>query len=32
MALTKTFYSPKFGMVSDRFGILWMIIAVAQQA
>jgi PhnB protein len=30
--LTKTFYSPCFGMVSDRFGILWMIIASAEQA
>jgi len=30
MPLTKTFYSPKFGMVSDRFGILWMIITVPQ--
>ncbi len=25
MPLAKTFYSPKFGMVADRFGILWMI-------
>ena len=23
--LTKTFFSPKFGMVTDRFGVLWMI-------
>jgi PhnB protein len=23
--LIKTFFSPKFGMVSDRFGVLWMI-------
>jgi len=29
MPLTKTFYSPKFGMVSDRFGILWMMVTVA---
>ncbi|MGV3740757.1 MAG: VOC family protein [Burkholderiaceae bacterium] len=25
MALTKTFWSPCFGMLSDRFGIAWMI-------
>jgi PhnB protein len=26
MPLTKTFYSPCFGMVADRFGLSWMII------
>ncbi len=26
MPLTKTFYSPCFGMVSDKFGISWMVI------
>ena len=26
MPLTKTFYSPSFGMVVDRFGIMWMLI------
>ena len=26
MALTKTFFSPSFGMVADRFGVSWMII------
>jgi len=25
MPLTKTFWSPRFGMVQDRFGIGWMI-------
>ena len=25
MPLMKTFYSPRFGMVKDRFGLLWMI-------
>jgi len=29
MPLTKTFFSPRFGMVADRFGVGWMII-VAQ--
>ena len=26
MPLGKTFYSPAFGMVADRFGVLWMVI------
>ena len=26
MPLARTFYSPRFGMVADRFGVLWMII------
>ena len=26
MPLTKTFFSPRFGMVADRFGISWMVI------
>ena len=26
MPLTKTFFSPRFGMVADRFGVGWMII------
>jgi PhnB protein len=25
MPLTKTFWSPRFGMVEDRFGVVWMI-------
>ena len=25
MALGRTFWSPRFGMVTDRFGVLWMI-------
>ncbi len=28
MPLTKTFWSPRFGMVTDRFGIAWMISVV----
>src|ERR1700677_1626439 len=26
MPLEKTFFSPRFGMVSDKFGILWMVL------
>jgi PhnB protein len=26
MPLAKTFFSPQFGMVNDRFGICWMVI------
>ena len=26
MPLAKTFWSPRFGMVSDRFGVSWMVI------
>jgi len=25
MPQAKTFYSPRFGMVTDRFGVLWMV-------
>ena len=28
MPLTKTFWSPCFGMVADRFGVGWMVIVV----
>jgi PhnB protein len=27
MPLTKTFFSPSFGMLADRFGVSWMIAA-----
>src|SRR5499426_1777289 len=27
--LTKTFFSPRFGMVADRFGVSWMVIVQA---
>jgi PhnB protein len=30
MPLSKTFYSPCFGMVTDRFGISWMVIVPAE--
>ena len=29
MPLTKTFWSPCFGMVTDRFGLGWMVSVVA---
>jgi len=28
MPLSRTFFSPRFGMVTDRFGLLWMIIVM----
>jgi PhnB protein len=27
MPMAKTFFSPRFGMVADRFGVSWMVIA-----
>jgi PhnB protein len=32
MPLTKTFFSPSFGMLSDRFGVAWMIFATPEGA
>lgn len=29
MPLAKTFFSPRFGMVKDRFGVLWMILVAS---
>ena len=29
MPLGKTFFSPRFGMVADRFGVCWMVIVPA---
>ena len=26
MPLTETFFSPRFGMVADRFGVSWMVL------
>lgn len=31
MPLGKTFWSPRFGMVQDRFGMGWMVTVAAQQ-
>lgn len=30
MPLAKTFWSPRFGMVADRFGVSWMIITAPE--
>jgi PhnB protein len=30
MPLAKTFFSPSFGMVTDRFGVMWMVIVPQQ--
>lgn len=32
MPLGKTFFSPCFGMVADRFGVAWMVIVLAPEA
>jgi PhnB protein len=32
MPLTKTFFSPRFGMVTDRFGVMWMILVRSQHS
>jgi PhnB protein len=26
MPMTQTFFSPRFGMLADRFGVSWMVI------
>jgi len=31
MPLTKTFYSPSFGMLADRFGVAWMVMAESKE-
>lgn len=32
MPLAKTFFSPRFGMVADRFGVSWMIIVAREES
>ncbi|HRE79720.1 MAG TPA: VOC family protein, partial [Opitutaceae bacterium] len=32
MPLTKTFWAPKFGMVTDRFGVGWMVTVAPSNA
>ncbi len=32
MPLTKTFFSPSFGMLTDRFGVSWMVIVLGPPA
>jgi PhnB protein len=32
MPLTRTFWSPRFGMVTDRFGVQWMVTVAAEEA
>ncbi len=31
MPLDKTFFSPRFGMLTDRFGVMWMILAAPRE-
>jgi PhnB protein len=31
MPLGKTFFSPRFGMVTDRFGVSWMVIVMSPE-
>lgn len=30
MPLEKTFWSPRFGMLADRFGVSWMVMAAPE--
>lgn len=32
MPLAKTFFSPRFGMVADRFGVMWIILVRPEQS
>lgn len=32
MPLTRTFWSPRFGMLTDRFGVGWMVIVPAESS
>jgi len=31
MPLTNTFFSPRFGMVADRFGVSWMLLVATEE-
>lgn len=31
MLLTKTFWSPRYGQVTDRFGVAWMVMVAGEQ-
>lgn len=31
MPLTKTFWSPRFGMVTDKFGVMWMVSVITEE-
>lgn len=31
MPLCKTFWSPRFGMLTDRFGVAWMVLTLPQE-
>jgi PhnB protein len=31
MPLAKTFFSPRFGMVDDRFGVHWMVVVATEE-
>ncbi len=32
MPMAKTFFSPRFGMVADRFGVCWMVMVATEPA
>ena len=32
MPLAKTFFSPRFGMLADRFGVGWMVIVTPRSS
>jgi len=32
MSMAKTFFSPRFGMVTDRFGLMWMVLTAMKDA
>ena len=31
MPLAKTFFSPRFGIVADKFGVSWMVLTTAKE-